>query len=287
MRKAVIDIGTNSTRLAVADCIGQQIQILAVAIEMTRIGEGASEDQQIKAMPLARTVAAVQDFVRQARELEAERLRITATSAVREAINQAEVAEAIVAATGVALEILSGSREAQLSYQGAALDFAGRSQTLAVLDIGGGSTELVYQGQGGLSKASVRLGAVRLAEQPSLSAEIESILTGLITEQLPAELTLIGVGGTITSLAAMDQKLDQYNQQRVHGYRLSRGQVEAWLERLYNLSVSQRSKLKGLMPQRADIIPYGVEILLQAMKLLDVEEIIVSDKDLLYGLLAE
>ena len=248
MRKAIIDVGTNSIRLIVADQ-EDVIRVCHTAIEITRIGEGMGIERKIKSEPLARTCQKAAEFAQKARELGAEVIQMTATSAVREAQNQSAVAQ-------------------------------------AVLDIGGGSTELVYDTPKGLSKASVAVGAVRLKEDPSLAARLPELLKPLVTEMLPTPLTLVGVGGTITSLAAMDQELAVYAQERVHGYHLSAQAVEKWTERLQAMPLSERQQLAGLMPKRADIIDQGALILLAVLELLGQTELIVSDKDLLYGLLA-
>lgn len=286
MRKAIIDVGTNSIRLIVADCL-EQIDVCEKAIEITRIGEGMGPEQLIKPLPLKRTAQAAADFAQRAQALGAERVRLTATSAVREAQNQQAVVKALEAAAQVPLEILSGVREAALSYAGAAQDFRRSGAALAVVDIGGGSTELVYESTQGLHQASVPVGAVRLKENPSLAGELSELLKPLVSENLPKPLTLIGVGGTITSLAAMEQSLAVYSQERVHGYRLTKESVEHWQRQLTGMSLKERQAIVGLMPKRADIIDWGTLVLVETMTLLQVAELIVSDKDLLYGLLAE
>lgn len=286
MRKAIIDVGTNSVRLIVADCQAD-IRVCATAIDMTRLGEGMGEERMIKPQPLERTSRTAAAFAQQARDLGAESIRMTATSAVREALNRQQVSEALTKAAQVSLEILSGVREAELSYAGAAQDFRQCGQALAVLDIGGGSTELVYESGEGLNKASVQAGAVRLQENPALAAQLPQILSALVSKNLPKPLTLIGVGGTITSLAAMEQSLAVYSQERVHGYRLTKESVEHWQRQLTEMSLKERQAIVGLMPKRADIIGWGTLILMETMTLLQVAELTVSDKDLLYGLLAE
>lgn len=285
MRKAIIDVGTNSIRLIVADQ-EDVIRVCHTAIEITRIGEGMGIERKIKSEPLARTCQKAAEFAQKARELGAEVIKMTATSAVREAQNQSAVSQALEEAAHLSLTVLTGTEEAELSYSGAALDFRQPGRALAVLDIGGGSTELVYDTPKGLSKASVAVGAVRLKEDPSLAARLPELLKPLVTEMLPTPLTLVGVGGTITSLAAMDQELAVYAQERVHGYHLSVQAVEKWTERLQALPLSERQQLAGLMPKRADIIDQGALILLAVLELLGQSELIVSDKDLLYGLLA-
>ena len=181
MRKAIIDVGTNSIRLIIADLEGT-INVCHTAIEITRIGEGMGKEQMIQSEPLARTCRKAAEFARKAREMGAEIIQMTATSAVRDAKNQADAAQALEEAAGLSLTVLSGTEEAELSYSGAAQDFRRQGQALAVLDIGGGSTELVYDSPSGLSKASVALGAVRLKEDPALADRLPELLQPLLTK---------------------------------------------------------------------------------------------------------
>lgn len=282
MRKAVIDIGTNSTRLMVADCEQGSIEPVSVELAITRIGENVNQTKRISQLPLARTAKAVAEFAQKAKALGAEQIKMTATSAVRDAQNKAEVTQALQEAAGTALEILSGAVEAKMSYDGAAADF-GHLGHVAVLDIGGGSTELVYPAKEGLSCKSVNIGAVRLLENPQLS--VETLLQGLLVEKLPKEFALVAVGGTATSLAAMALQMAVYDRKKVHGYKMPKEIVDQWAKKLMAMPLERRLEIPGLMAKRADVIPYGAAILNQAMALLAAEEVIVSDKDLLYGLL--
>lgn len=285
MRKAIIDIGTNSVRLLIADCDKNTIIPCKTDIAITRIGEGVDKSKKIGQVPLARSVQKVGEFVRIAYQLQAESIRITATSAVRDAQNKDEVSAAIQQHTGLQLEILAGETEAAMSYYGAIGDFLHLQGNLAVLDIGGGSTELVYVAADGLNCASVNIGAVRLQENPDLSSKINTILSQLLKKPLPEDLILLAVGGTATSLAAMEQQLTVYDSNKVHGCVLSLAIVQQWAQRLAAMSLEERENIIGLMKKRADIIPYGASILTQAMTVLGVSQVIISDKDLLYGLL--
>lgn len=288
MIKAVIDIGTNSTRLAVANLQGGEISLLSSDIAVTRIGEQLGQERIIKPEPLARTAHVVGQYVQRAKAMGAEAISLTATSALRDARNQQEVIAYFLETTGLDLVVLSGKEEAELSYRGACLDFSGHANvSLAVLDIGGGSTELVYQGAEGLHSASVNVGAVRLYEQPKLMGQMAELLQGLKPERMGKQFELIAVGGTATSLAAMIQELPIYQPDLVHGFVIAKETVDAWAEKLADLSLTERQNLKGLMPKRADIIGFGVCILQQVMVLLNATQVKISDKDLLYGLLME
>ena len=287
MRKAVIDMGTNSTRLAVAEWSDRGLQMVETKVAETRLGEGLGSECRIKPIPLARNVEAVQQFVKRAGELGVEDIRITATSAVRDAVNKEEVKQAIGQAAGVPLEILPGEMEARLSYLGASGDFLHWNRPLAVLDIGGGSTELVYPLKDEIHSASVNMGAVRLLEHDELRGQVDIVLRGLLAQPLPPQCALIAVGGTNTCLMAMELGLTRYDGSKIHGQCLSKARVDAWCQRLLSMTQEDRIQIPGMKEKRADIMPYGVLILQQAMELLDMQEVCISDKGLVYGLLLE
>ena len=287
MRKAVIDMGTNSTRLAVAEWSDRGLQMVETKVAETRLGEGLGSECRVKPIPLARNVEAVQQFVKRAGELGVEDIRITATSAVRDAVNKEEVKQAIGQAAGVPLEILPGEMEARLSYLGASGDFLHWNRPLAVLDIGGGSTELVYPLKDEIHSASVNMGAVRLLEHDELRGQVDIVLRGLLAQPLPPQCALIAVGGTNTCLMAMELGLTRYDGSKIHGQCLSKARVDAWCQRLLSMTQEERIQIPGMKEKRADIMPYGVLILQQAMELLDMQEVCISDKGLVYGLLLE
>jgi len=285
MKIAVIDIGTNSTRLLIVEykqgCITPQYSDL----EITRIGEGVGESRLIKPQALQRTINCLRKFVEICHQYSASIIRVVATSAVRDAENKTLVIKEILKETGLYLEPLTGAEEAKLSYLGAISDTKEDNKVSIVLDIGGGSTELVYPNRRGIQYKSVNLGAVRLTEQPKLMDEVQDILGGLLENELPEDFNLIGVGGTITTLIAIKLKLDKYEPELVHGQILQFKEVEEIGGLLFSLSLEERKKLKGLQPERADIIPYGTFILQELMKKLQCDKLIVSEKDILYGMI--
>ncbi len=287
MRKAVIDMGTNSTRLAVAEVVDGVFQMIYTEVAETRLGEGMGEEHIIRPVPLKRNVDAVQAFVEKAKELQVESIRITATSAVRDAQNKEEVQQAISACAGFPMEILPGTEEARLSYLGASGDFKHYGRSLAVLDIGGGSTELVYPNDTYLHGVSVNLGAVRLLEHPELHDTIMDTLNTLKGDNFPQDCTLIAVGGTNTCLMAMELGLTAYDGSKIHGQRISKERVDFWCHQLFTMTQEEREQIPGMKRKRADIMPYGVWILQKIMELLQVSEVIISDKGLVYGLLLE
>ena len=183
------------------------------------------------------------------------------------------------------MEILPGQVEAQLSYLGASGDFIQLGKPLAVLDIGGGSTELVYPAEGGIHGASVNLGAVRLLEHPELRSQMDDILQGLKEDSLQADCALIAVGGTNTCLMAMELGLTRYDGTKIHGQVISKERVDYWCNTLLHMTQEEREQIPGMKAKRADIMPYGVLILQKTMEMLDISQVIISDKGLVYGLL--
>lgn len=287
MKQAVIDIGTNSTRLAVAESIDGIVQMRYTEVAETRLGEGMGIERMIRPIPLERNVKAIKDFVQKAETMQVEHIRLTATSALRDAQNKEAVQQRILQSTGYSVELLSGTEEARLSYLGASGDFVQYHRPLAVLDIGGGSTELVYPVAEGLHSASVNMGAVRLLEHPELQAQMTDTLATLKADDFPANAMLIAVGGTNTCLMAMELGMTQYDGNKIHGQSMTKQQVDAWCERLFALSQEEREQIPGMKRKRADIIPYGVQILQKTMELLQQTEVTISDKGLVYGLLQE
>ena len=179
------------------------------------------------------------------------------------------------------MEVLSGEREAYLSYLGAVGKF---SEQTAVLDIGGGSTELAYPCAGKLVVNSVAAGAVRLKERPEMQANLPTMLKGLLPQKGKIS-KLVAVGGTATTLAALEQIMKNYNSDLVHQYRLSKEAVDKWLNRLGKMSLEEIKALKIIPPKRADVIYYGVLILSTVIELIQAEEVFAEDRDLMYGLL--
>lgn len=286
MRVAVIDIGTNSTRLLVADIINKEIVVVFRNLQSTRIGEKSEEDCEIKDNIIKRTIDCLLDYQAKCLELGVQEIRVIATSAIREASNSKEVVEKIQMATGLNVELISGEREAYLSYLGASSEEKKTpDNSLLVVDIGGGSTEVVYMNNNNLICRSVPVGAVRLAQTKELG-NIKNLLRPLLAG-LPSSFEVIGVGGTITSLAAIKQELKEYDPLLIQGYVLKFSNVKQLSCELNKMSLEQRKKLRGLQPQRADIIPFGTFILKEMMELLEIKDIKVSEKDLMHGLIYE
>lgn len=296
-RLAAIDIGTNSVRLLVAqvDASGELIPLYK-HVTTTRIGEGVSATGQLQEQAMDRTIDAVEAFKEKAGEMGARRVLCFATAAVRESSNKDEFIRHTHRRTQLLVDVLPGEMEAQVSFAGV----PGRGPRLTV-DIGGGSTDIALGfDDTPLSTVSLRLGAVRASELYPLG-DIADPLTLTAMEQWAGNvmrqemaplaemaqkvrgLTCYGVGGTCTSLAAMDQRLEVYDPQKVHGYVLTRQRVKQMVETLCGMTLEERKRVPGLSPKRADIIIGGSVILKAFMERLPTEGITVSERDNLEG----
>jgi exopolyphosphatase / guanosine-5'-triphosphate,3'-diphosphate pyrophosphatase len=293
-RVAAVDLGTNSTRLLVADVEDGTLTEVVRRLEITRLGEGVDKRRRLLPAPIARVRNVLTDFRREAEGLGAERILAIATSAVRDAENGEAFLGEVEWSYGFETRLLSGHDEAQLTFRGVS---AGRPldvETL-IVDIGGGSTELVAGGQDGLRfHDSLDLGCVRLTERflasdPPTAEELAGCATAvraLLAERVPAEVrpaSAIGVAGTITSLAALDLELAEYDPDQVHGHVLSRRGALAQLERLASVPVAERRQVPALEPERAPVIVAGAVILREVLEHFALDAIEASERDILDG----
>lgn len=287
MRIAAIDIGTNSTRLLVMEKKEKGLERIHSEIKTTRIGEGINNGR-IQAQPMNRTIAALQLLKEKALELGSEKIIIAATSAVRDAENRQEFIDKAEDIIGCEIKIIPGNLEAELSYLGVVKDlFPTEDKSIAVLDIGGGSTEIVWtNSEGNLRCTSSQVGAVRMTEGNNNNQEIKALLTPVLNETREKSFTrLIGVGGTVTTLASIAQKLEVYDWRKVHGYSISIQQIKEIYCDLAAMDRNAREKVIGLQKERADIILAGISILIIIMEELGHNSLLVSESDLLQGMI--
>ncbi|MDI6907275.1 MAG: hypothetical protein QMC81_07310 [Thermoanaerobacterales bacterium] len=288
MRVGVVDIGTNSVRLLVAEVTGREIKELERDLRTTRLGEGP--DGLLRPEAMARTVRAVGELAARMRAAGAARAVLAGTAAVREAANREEFAGLVRKETGLALRVLTGEEEALLGYRGAVWGLSGRiSGPVVTMDIGGGSTEFAWEdGEGRLRYLSLPVGAVRMTERSSTMNDVRELLKpavdALRESGQGAPRKLVGMGGTVTTLAAMAQGLRRYDPGRVHGYPLHVSEVERLLAALQATLLEERRRMPGLQPERADIIPAGAMIALAAMRGLGRAVMYVCQTDILHGL---
>ena len=272
MRVAVIDMGTNSTRLLVADVEGGKLAELDRRSTVTRLGRGVDTSRQLSMEAIEDVCATVGEYVARYRELGAERVVAIATSAVRDAGNRGAFTGELRERFALDARILGGDEEARLTYLGANHDRAPDGEAL-VVDIGGGSTELVVgRGDDVSFHASLDAGDVkRLIDEVLVGSDFARASRG------------IGVAGTPTSLAAIDQVLDPYDPALVHGYKLSLDSIQRMYSQLAAKTLEERLAVTGLHPGRAPTIVAGVVILIQVMRAFGLDEIEVSEHDILYG----
>jgi exopolyphosphatase/guanosine-5'-triphosphate,3'-diphosphate pyrophosphatase len=275
MRVAAIDLGTNSTRLLVADVVDGRIEEVGRALRITRLGEGVDARRRLLPLPIARVRNVLTEYRREAERLGAERALLIATSAVRDAENGEAFLGEIEWSYGFATQLLSGDEEAELTLRGVTSGRALDPGTL-VVDIGGGSTELIQSRW----HVSLDVGSVRLTERFGEDADAAGAYVADLVPDLDVT-TALGVAGTITTLAAVE--LGEYDPARVHGHRLSLATVEAQVEQLAALPLEERRSVPGLEPERAPVIVAGAAILRELMRRYGVAEIEVSEHDILYG----
>jgi exopolyphosphatase/guanosine-5'-triphosphate,3'-diphosphate pyrophosphatase len=282
VRVAAIDQGTNTTRLLVADVDDGGLRELVRRTEITRLGEGVDERHRLLPLPVARVRNVLTDYRREAEQLGAERTLLVATSAVRDAENGEAFLGEVEWSYGFATQLLSGDEEAALMLRGVGEIEPG---TL-VLDIGGGSTELVTLD----SRTSLDVGAVRLTERylhsdPPTGDELEACARHVRTLLPPLDVaSAVGVAGTITTLAALDLGLDEYDRERVHGHELSLAGVERQLERLAALPLEERREVPALEPERAPVIVAGAVIAREVLAAYGLDACRVSEHDILDGI---
>lgn len=294
MKAAAIGIGSNSVRMLLIEAEGSRFRRLLRDREGTRLFAGLDANHCLTKEAMDATCAAVARMAREARRQGAEAVHLFATSATRDAANQADFADQLRREAQVELEICSGTREAQLSFLGAT--DGGDS---GVIDIGGGSTELVVgQGTNLMCAFSCQMGAVRLFRQAPLTGHgdlpaVEQLAADILEEQLNRHPTLtipekwIGTGGTFTTLAAMVKGIRWTDRTYMHGTPLTLEEVEHQALVLADMTMAERLQLPGLQPHRADIVVHGICILVAAMKRLGIGRITVSEYGNLDGYLKE
>jgi exopolyphosphatase/guanosine-5'-triphosphate,3'-diphosphate pyrophosphatase len=293
-RVAAVDLGTNSTRLLVADVEDGRLDEVSRRQKITRLGEGVDERKRLLPAPIARVRNVLTDYRREAEKLGAERILAVATSAVRDAENGEAFLGEVEWSYGFQTRMLSGDEEAQLTFRGASTGREVVDDTL-VIDIGGGSTEVVVGGPDGLRfHDSLDVGGVRMTERflhsdPPTDEELDACgaaVRALLAKRVPPGVrprTAIGVAGTITSLAALDLGLTEYDPVQVHGHRLSRAGVLRQLERLASLPLAERREIPALDPDRAPVIVAGTLILREVLDYFGLDGLEASERDILDG----
>lgn len=284
MRYAAIDVGSNSCRLLVADIIGEELHPVCRELQSTRLGEGVNANKTIGSAAMARTRDCLKDYVDLIQRLGVKEFRMVATSAMRDALNREEFVELVRENCGCSLEVITGEEEARLSYLGVKAGLT--LPAPLVVDLGGGSCEFRVEDGKEIFSLSLPLGAVRATEARLSAVETKTILNPLEkhSDNLK-EYPLVLVGGTATTLVAMKLSMEIYDPQQVHGQTLSREEVADLYNMLELMPLNVRSRLPGLQPERADIIPAGAMIVLLIMDTLKQQQITISESDILDGII--
>ena len=286
-RVAAVDIGTNSTRLLVADVEDGSVRELDRRLEITRLGEGVDERRILLPQAIARVRNVLAEYRRAAEEAGAERTLAFATSAVRDADNGEAFLGEVEWSYAFKTRLLGGDKEALLTFRGVS---AGRDVApgTVVIDVGGGSTELILGGPDGVAfHTSLDLGCVRLTERfgtdfGAAAAHVRDVLAGSV----PAEVrprAVIGVAGTITTIGTLDLGLDEEDPEIVHGHGLSAETVAAWTERLEGMTVEEIRTLRGMHPDRAPVIAAGAVVVHETLVYFGLETLEVSEHDIMHG----
>jgi exopolyphosphatase/guanosine-5'-triphosphate,3'-diphosphate pyrophosphatase len=297
-RVAAVDCGTNSIRLLVADVEGNTLIDVDRRMEIVRLGEGVDRTGRFAPAALERTFAACRRYAEIIEKTKAARVRFVATSASRDVANRDEFVGGVRAAFGVDPEVVTGDEEAELSFLGATRELlgGGYETPFLVVDIGGGSTEFVLGGTSVQAARSVDVGCVRMTERhlhddpptaeqaAAARADIEGAIA-LAAETVPIEqtATLVGLAGSVTTVAAMALDLPAYLPERIHQSRIAAAEVRSVTERLLAMTREERASLPFMHPGRVDVIGAGALILACVVDAVAAEEVLVSEHDILDG----
>lgn len=300
MKIGTIDIGTNSMRLLIAEYKNGILVNRKKYVNTTRIGQGVDKQGYISKDAIERNVEALVEFSNMCKEECCEKVYCMGTSALRDSKNKDEFITLAKDTSGIDVDIISGEVESNLGFKGV-LEGLDKSGDILVIDIGGGSTEFIIGNENGIRfSKSENVGALRMTEKflhqdPINELEFEN-MSRFINEEIKDTLNyikndkvrkLVGIGGTITSLSAINQQLEEYSMEKIHNSKLNITEIELILQNLKKMTLNDKKSLKGLQPKRADIITAGVEILYTIMKNLEINKIIVSEYDNLEGLMCQ
>lgn len=298
MKLAALDVGTNTVLMLVVETTADgSLRKLAEMSRITRLGRGVDAKGGLDPVAAAKTLDAIAEFANQARALGAAKILTAATAALRDASDGADFIARVKARTSLDLDIISGKTEAHLAYlssiKGLKLDLTSK---LLIVDIGGGSTELIRAQPGGeVEGVSLQIGSVRLTERivhsdpphareaADLRIAIDQALASLRWNFTPD--TMVGIAGTVTTVCAVALGLTEYDAARVHGYQLAHSEVLRVLGQLCSVSLEARKQLPGVEPGRADVIFAGAAILERVMAHFKLDRVIVSDQGVRWGLI--
>ena len=292
---AAIDCGTNSTRLL----IGNKFETLDRQMKITQLGQDLDESGELSSKAMNRVLDALKDFRSSLDVHEVSEVRMVATSAARDASNSEDFFNQVESTIGVRPELLTGEEEGRLAFEGAIAELKSFEGPFLILDIGGGSTEFVFGNEKAENVHSSQMGCVRLAEEffdndPPLPEELHACLSVIgghvddVSREIPeigSGVTLVGLAGTISCVAAIEIGLERYNREKIHHFHLSKDAVEDVFRTLATENRLERISNPGLEEDRADVIVAGTAILVKVMRQLGFTECLVSESDILDGIL--
>lgn len=295
---AIIDIGTNSMRMMISEVRDHKVLRKRKYINTTRMGQGINEKGYIIPEAMKRNFKTLEEFIKKAKNQGSEKIIVFATSALRDAKNKDTFIKMVKDKLNQDIQVLSGKQEAEIGFIGVSGEASGKD--LLIVDIGGGSTELILgtKREGIEDLISLDIGALRATEKyihrdpidriemETLKKEIgEIIYTEIKKMDITVKRELVGIGGTITTLSAINQNMEEYDWKKVHKSKISLKDINTILERFILLPLEERKKIKGLQPKRADIIIAGTVILKIIMETIQIDSITVSESDNLEGML--
>ena len=292
---AAIDCGTNSTRMLIAN----KSETLDRQMKITRLGQGLDQSGELSNQAMSRVIDVLKDFRRSLDKHEVSEVRMVATSAARDASNSEDFFNKVESTLGVRPELLTGEEEGRLSFQGAIAELDPSLGPFLILDIGGGSTEFVFGSEKAENVYSSQIGCVRLTEEffendPPLPEELHaclSVVGGHVDDALREipnigdEVTLVGLAGTVSCIAAIEIGLEKYDREKIHHFHLSKDAVEDVFRTLATENKFERMSNPGLEEDRADVIVAGTAILVKVMRQLQLTECLVSESDIMDGIL--
>ena len=292
---AAIDCGTNSTRMLIAN----KFETLDRQMKITRLGQGLDQSGELSNQAMSRVIDVLKDFRRSLDKHEVSEVRMVATSAARDASNSEDFFNKVESILGVRPELLTGEEEGRLSFQGAIAELDPSQGPFLILDIGGGSTEFVFGTEKAENVYSSQIGCVRLTEEffdndPPLPEELHaclSVVGGHVDDALREipnigdEVTLVGLAGTVSCIAAIEIGLEKYDREKIHHFHLSKDAVEDVFRTLATENKFERMSNPGLEEDRADVIVAGTAILVKVMRQLQLTECLVSESDIMDGIL--
>ena len=297
MRVGVVDCGTNSIRLLIADIEGNNFREVTRQMQVVRLGQGVDETNQFHPDAISRTFAAVDLYAGEIARRGVEKLRFCATSATRDALNRAIFVDGVKERLGIEPEVISGEEEARLSFAGATREFNKADAPFLVVDIGGGSTEFVLGSDSVDSAISVNIGCVRMTERhfqsdPPTQDEIaiarrdiqNAIDIAYASVDIKSAKTLVAVAGTATTVAAAALDLPEYDRYAIHLSRISAEQVHSVSNRFLTMTRDERAALGYMHPGRVDVIGAGSLVLSEIMKATGAKDFVASENDILDGM---